>query len=100
MQEIIALVAPSLVAVGFYSHLHRNKLSPQKLISSFGVFLVLINLLMYSLIIYLIGNDSVSFDGKSFVWYMVGALVCALLLPFVVNLVEQTIGVEVKRNAK
>ncbi|HMQ96351.1 MAG TPA: hypothetical protein PKD19_03980 [Candidatus Saccharibacteria bacterium] len=100
MHEIIALVAPSLIAVGFYSHLHRDKLSTQKLISAFGIFLVLINLFMYLFIIYLFGNQEVSFEGKKFVDYLIGSFILAILLPFVVNLVGQTVGIEVKRNAK
>lgn len=100
MQEIIALLAPALIALGFYSHLHRNKLSTRKLVSSYGLFVVIINLCLYMITIYLLGHDEIVFTGKSFIKYLIGASIFALLLPFVVNLIENTVALEVKKNGK
>ncbi len=100
MQEIIALLAPALVALGFYNHLRRSKLSTRKLFSSYGLFLVLINLCMYLVIIFLLGQEHVEFRDRAFVWYLIGASVFALILPFVVNLVENVVAIEVKKNGK
>lgn len=100
MQEMIALLAPALIALGFYSHLHRDKISVRKLISSYGLFVVIINLCMYMVTIYLLGYDEIGFESKSFIKYLIGASVFALLLPFVVNLVESTVALEVRKNGK
>lgn len=99
MLEAIALFAPPLIALRFYSHLHRNKLSARSLIMSYGVFVIFINLCMYLAILYLFAQDSVAFDDKSFVGYVVFATILAFIVPFVVNLAETTIAIDVKRNA-
>lgn len=100
MLEAIALFAPALVALRFYSHLRNNQLSARSLVMSYGVFVVLINLCMYLVQLYLLGQDSVQFDGKSFVHYIVMAMLLAFVFPFVVNLIETTVSIDVKRNAK
>lgn len=100
MQELVALLAPALVALGFYNHLLRNKLSTRKLFFSYGIFALFVNLCTYLVIIFIFGRDAVSFDNKSFVLYLLIAGVFAFILPFVVNLIENTIGIEVRKNAK
>lgn len=100
MQEIIALLAPSLVAVSFYNHLYRNSLSARRLICAYGLFVVLINLCLYLISVYLFRIENLTFGDKEFIRYLIGALVMALLLPFVVNLIDHMFAIEVKRNAK
>lgn len=98
MLEAIALFAPPLIALRFYSHLHRNNLSGRSLVMSYGVFVIFINLCMYLTILYLLGQPDVGFEGKGFVTYLIAAVVLAFIVPFVVNLVETTISIDVKRN--
>ena len=98
MLEIIALFAPPLVALRFYSHLHRNKLSARHLIMSYGVFVLFINLCMYLTILYVLQQPKVSFDDKTFVSYALFATLLSLVIPFVVNMIENMVSVEVKRN--
>lgn len=98
MQESIALIAPVLVALGFYSHLHRGKLSNKKLVFAFGTFALFVNLCSFLVIIFLLGNETVSFSDKSFVGYLIVSGIFAFVLPFVVSLVENTIAIEVKKN--
>lgn len=100
MLEAIALFAPALIALRFYSHLKNGQLSTKGLVMSYGIFVVFINLCMYLVQLYLLGQDSVELQGKSFVNYTVMALLLAFALPFVVNLIETTISVDVKRNAR
>ncbi len=100
MLEAIALFAPPLIALRFYSHLHRNKLSARSLIMTYGVFVIFINLCMYLSILYLLGQQSVSFDDKAFVNYLIAAVVLAFIVPFVVNLIETTVAIDVKRNVR
>ena len=100
MLEIIALLAPSMMALGFYSHLHRDKIQVRKLISSYGLFVIIINLCMYMIMVYLLGHDQVVFTAKVFIKYLISASVFALLLPFVVNLIENIVAVEVRKNGK
>ncbi len=99
MQSLIALLAPALVAIGFYNHLHRDNLSTRKLFFSYGVFSLFINLCSY-MVIELIMNRSVSFEGKLFIFYLIISAIFSFVLPFVVNLIEQSISIEVKRNDK
>ena len=100
MQECIALLAPALVALGFYNHLHRDKLSTKKLIFSFGTFALFVNICTYLVVIFLLGNDGVYFEHKPLVLYLVISAVFAFVLPFVVNLVEHAVAIEVRRNGK
>lgn len=100
MLEAIALFAPALIALRFYSHLRGNRLSARALVMSYGVFVVLINLCMYLVQLYLLGQDKVEFEGKSFVNYTVLAVLLAFVFPFVVNLIETTIAIDIKHNAK
>ena len=100
MQECIALLAPSLVALGFYNHLHRDKLSTKKLLFSFGIFTLFITLCTYLVVLFLLGSDGVYFEHKSLVLYLVVAAVFAFVLPFVVNLLEHAVAIEVKHNGK
>lgn len=55
---------------------------------------------MYLVIIYIFGSDTVSFYGKDFIKYLIGASIFSLLLPFVVNLGEHMVSIEVKKNGK
>lgn len=98
MQEIIALLAPSLIAVGFYNHLYRNALPARRLVSAYGLFVVLINLCMYLITVYILQVEQLTFGEKEFIRYLIGASVMALLLPFVVNLIEHMFAIEVKKN--
>lgn len=100
MLEAIALFAPALIALRFYSHLRDHQLTAKGLVMSYGVFVVFINLCMYLIQLYLLGQDSVNFEGKSFVNYTISALVLSFIFPFVVNLIETTISIDVKRNGK
>ena len=100
MQETIALLAPALIALGFYNHLNRDNRSRRKLIFSLGVFALLVNLCTHLVILFILGNDKVDFENKSFVLYLIISGIFAFILPFVVNLIENTIEVEVKRNDK
>lgn len=98
MQEIIALLAPSLIAVSFYNHLYRNQLSVRRLVCAYGLFVVLINLCLYLISIYILQVDHITFGDKEFIRYLIGAAIMALLLPFVVNLIDHVFAVEVKKN--
>jgi len=100
MLEAIALFAPPLIALRFYNHLHRDKLSARALTMSYGVFVIFINLCMYLAILYLFGQKSVNFDDKSFINYILAAVVLAFIFPFVVNLLESSISINVKRNVR
>ena len=100
MQETIALLAPALVALGFYNHLNRNKLSTRKLVFSFGVFALLVNLCSYMVLLFLFNVGGIYFEHKSFAVYLLIAGVFAFVLPFIVNLVENAVSIEVKRNAQ
>lgn len=99
MLEAIALFAPPLIALRFYSHLHRNTLTARALVMAYGVFVIFINTCMYLAILYLLGQDSVTFEDKSFVNYLIAATLLAFIFPFVVNLIETTVSINVKRNA-
>ena len=98
MQECIALLAPTLIALGFYNHLNRDKLSAKKLLFSFGVFALLVNLCTYLVLIFLLGKDGVYFEHKPLISYFIVSGIFAFILPFVVNLVEHAIAIEVKHN--
>ena len=98
MQEAIALFMPALIALGVYNHLHRGKLTPRKLAFSYGIFAVFINLCGFLVSIYLFGNQDMNFSGKDFIRYISLASVLALVMPFVVNLIENTVAIEVKKN--
>lgn len=100
MQEIIALVAPTLVALGFYSHLKRDNLSTRKLLFNLGVFALLVNLCTYLVIIFVLGQDGVYFEHKSLVQYLLIGGIFAFILPLVVNSIENSVDIEVRRNDK
>lgn len=100
MQEIIALLAPALVALGFYSHLNRDNLSIRKLFFNLGVFALLVNLCTYLVIIFVLGQDGVYFEHKSLVGYLIIAGIFAFIIPLLVNLVENSVSIEVKQDVK
>lgn len=100
MLEVIALLAPALIALRLYSHLRSDRLSARALVMSYGIFVVCINLCMYLTLLYLFNQDSVQFTGKSFVIYTISAFGLAFVFPFVVNLIETTISIDVKHNGK
>jgi len=100
MQELIALLAPALMALGFYNHLTRNRLPAKKLLFAYGTFVVLINLTSFLFIIFIVGKDIFYIGNRTFVAYLLVASVFSIIMPFVVNLVEQTVSIEVKKNDK
>lgn len=97
MLEAIALLAPSLIALKFYNHLQHNTLDAKSLVMSYGIFVVAINLCIYSTVLYILEYDTVEFTDINFVKYLITALVLALILPFVIRLIESTISVRVIR---
>lgn len=98
MLEAIALLAPSLVALKFYNHLHQNKLDARMLVMSYGIFVITINLCIYAATLYLLGHEAVVFTDACFVKYLLVAALLALIVPFVVNLAESTVSVKVVRS--
>ena len=100
MQEIIALLAPTLVALGFYSHLKGDKISTRKLFFNLGLFALLVNLSTYLVIIFLLGKDGVYFEHKFLVGYLIIAGLFAFIIPLLVNLIENSISIEVRKDAK
>ena len=67
---------------------------------SFGVFAVFINLCNYMVQLLLLGRDGVYFEHKSFIIYLLISSVFAFVLPFVVNLIENSVAIEVEKNDK
>lgn len=100
MLQTIALLAPSLIAVGFYNHLYGNKLAVRDLVIVYGVFLVSINLSVYLLYLYLFTAKEVLFENKDFIHYLLVASFFALLLPLVVKAVVTSISVDIQKNEK
>ena len=100
MQEVLALLAPAIIALGFFNHLHRDAISIRKLIFNYGLFVVLVNLCTYSTILFVLGYDGVYFDHKSIVIYLIISTIFAFILPFVINLIENSVAIEVTRNDK
>lgn len=100
MTQVIAMLLPALVALQFFNHLHRGKLTNKQLISFYGIFALLINVSLYAIIIYLLGKDSVSFDGRNFVTYSAGALALGVILPLAINVMQNSISIEVRKNGK
>ncbi len=100
MLDAIALFAPALIALRFYSHLRGGHLTARSLVMSYGVFVLCINLCMYLIQLYLFNQESVQFQDKAFVNYVVVAAILSLIFPFVVNLIEKTISIDVKHNGK
>ncbi|MGO3702163.1 MAG: hypothetical protein ACTJG2_03190 [Candidatus Saccharimonadales bacterium] len=98
MLEIIALLAPSLVALKFYNHLHYNTLPARTLVMTYGLFVILINLCLYAATIYLAGHDAIVFDERYFIKYLLLSLGLSIVIPFVVNLAEATVSVKVSHS--
>lgn len=98
MLEIIALLAPSLVALKFYNHLNHNSLPARTLVMTYGLFVLIINAGIYAAALYLAGHDGVVFTDSYFIKYVLVALVLAIIVPFVVNLSEATLSVKVSRS--
>lgn len=51
-------------------------------------------------LIYLFGNQEITFINKGFIIYIVLASLFSLIIPFVANLIENSVAVEVKKNEK
>lgn len=88
------------MALGLYNHLHRGKLNIQKLLISYSIFVIFINLCVFMALIYLFGNQEITFINKGFIIYIVLASLFSLIIPFVANLIENSVAVEVKKNEK
>lgn len=98
MLEAIALLAPSLISLKFYNHLQHNQLDAKSLVMSYGIFVVAINLCLYAITLYLLDHDTVTFNDVYFVKYLISASVLALIIPFVIRLLENTISIRVSRH--
>lgn len=98
MLEFIALLAPSIMATGFYSHLSQDKLPTRKLVFAFGTFLVLINLCVYMIAFYIFNTRSLVIANKTFIKYVIVATIFALIMPLVLRMIEASIQVKVSKN--
>ena len=68
------------------------------LVMTYGLFVVAINVCLYAVTLYLMGNQGVVFTDAYFVKYLIAASVLAIIVPFVVNLTEVTVSVKVSRS--
>lgn len=99
MQSIIALFAPVLLSLSLYNRLHQGELSNRQLVFAFGGFSLLINLCSHLVIVMILGQ-MVSFEDRSLILYMIISAVFSVILPFVVNLIENSVNIDVEKNAK
>ncbi len=100
MLKIIAMLAPAIIATGFYDHLYYNKASTKKLINVFALFLVFINLLSYCSFLFLFNKKSINFTDVFFIQYLSLATGLAFALPIVASLLNLKLSVRVKKHAK
>lgn len=98
MLEAIALLIPPLMAVGVHNHLHREQLKLRHLAFIYAVFVVLINIVLFVITLYLFKHSEVVFTSSYFVKYLAAGSVLAIVLPFVLNLIEASVSVTVKKN--
>lgn len=99
MQSIIALFAPALISVKLYGHLRREELSKRGLVFAFGTFSLFINLCSY-LVIVTVMDQEVSFEDRSFILYLIVSTVFSLILPFVANLIDHSVNIDVRKSTK
>lgn len=101
MLQFIALFMPALIALGIYHHLLPKPVATRTLIFGYGIFTIFINLCLYMIYRYLLGqSDAINFDDSTFIRYTLLAVVFAFILPFVVRMVEASISIEVKKHDK
>lgn len=98
MLEAIALLAPALIALGVHNHLHRDEPTPLHLLATYGVFVVLINVILFVITLYLFKHPEVVFTSSYFVKYLASSAVLAVVLPFVLNVLEASVSVTVKKH--
>ena len=96
--QFIAMLAPPLLAAGVYDHLHRGKLTARRFWISYALFTIFINICMYLACVYIFNIRELSFDAAFFIKYLIFAIILACVLPLIVNAVDASVSVEIKRN--
>ncbi len=98
MLEAIAFYAPALIALRVYTSIRKNeKLAMPRLVMNYGLFLVLINLVLYLIFGLLMGQEIQGMHDELLLEYLVSAAVLAVVLPVVVRMLEASISIEIKR---
>lgn len=98
MLEAIALLTPPLMALGVHNHLNRGQLGLRHLAFTYAVFTIVINVILYVITLYLFKHAEVVFTSSYFVKYLASAALLAVVVPFVLNLLETSVSVTVKHN--
>lgn len=96
--EAIALLAPPLLALGWYDRLRQGHLRPRQLMFAYAVFVCGINGLLYIVILHLLGHESVVFTDKFFIKYLIAGGLLAFAFALMLNLLRNSISVRITRN--
>lgn len=96
--EAIALLAPSLLALGWYDRLRHGHPRPRQLLFAYAAFVIGINGLLYTITLYLFGHESVVFTDRFAVKYLLAAVALAVVFPLLISLLRSSVSVRVLHN--
>ena len=98
MNEILATLLPSFLALKIFAHISKEKMRIIDLVIYYFIFVFLINLVVHVISVYIMGKDSARFNDEYTVTYLLIAAVAAIVIPFIASLVSKRITIKISSN--
>ena len=95
MNEIIAVLLPSFLALKIFTHINKEKMKIVDLVIYYFIFVFLINLVVHVISVYIMGKESARFNDEYTVNYLLISAVAAVVIPFLASLVSKRISINI-----
>lgn len=102
MNQIIAILLPSIIALKMNGRLYKNEESLPKKIERYLTYVLFINLIAFIITIYIFKQENIVFTYVFTVKYTILSLVISVIFPIIEKIVKDNIdiGVMVEKDEK
>lgn len=96
MNQLIATLLPSILALKMYNKIDKTEEKLQKRIERYLLYILFINLIAYVITIYLFKNPDIIFTYTFTVKYILLSIIIAIIIPIVEKIIKDNIDIGVK----
>ncbi len=95
MNQFICMFAPIFIALGIYIHYCGNKFTARDLIIAYFTFFTIINLLIYSIVIYVFHNEMLCFTDIFTIKYLSLSIVLSAFVAFIGSIISRRLDIKI-----
>jgi len=95
MNQIVAMLFPSFIALKVFSYLSQKKLKISDYITYYFIFNVMINLFAYAITIYFFNDSEIIFTNAYTVKYLILSVLASVILPLTLVMVSKRLSIKI-----